>query len=175
MVSCHPDRFSSYYPTAAEPEFVPTEPSITPDDQILVDELRRRGHQVAARAFPNGSNMTMSSSRNSYRRFIILAVLFLAIWSMIRPQPACADEVTRVFLFAGQSNMDDLQPVADVVPVAQSLRSHVARTDDRQPPPGIFGVSAANQFLFSRSSKKTTVTHAKSNAETPGNWSILVG
>jgi hypothetical protein len=48
MVSSHPDRFSSFYPTAAEPEFVPTEPSITPDDQILVDELRRRGHQVAA-------------------------------------------------------------------------------------------------------------------------------
>ena len=48
MVSCHPDRFSSYYPTAAEPAFVPTEPSITPDDQILVDELRRRGHQVTS-------------------------------------------------------------------------------------------------------------------------------
>ena len=111
--------------------------------------------------------MTMSSSRNSSRRPIILAPLFMAMSSVIQTQPACADEVTRVFLFAGQSNMDDLQPVADVVPVAQSLRSHVARTDDRQPPPGIFGVSAANQFLFSRSSKKTTVTHAKSNAETP--------
>ena len=48
MVSSHPDRFSSFYPTAAEPEFVPTEPSITPDDQILVDELRRRGHHLAA-------------------------------------------------------------------------------------------------------------------------------
>ena len=52
MVSCHPDRFSSYYPTAAEPEFVPMEASITPDDQILVDELRRRGHQVAAAEAP---------------------------------------------------------------------------------------------------------------------------
>ena len=48
MVSCHPDRFGGYFPTAAEPKFVPTEPSITPDDQLLVDELRRRGHQVAA-------------------------------------------------------------------------------------------------------------------------------
>ena len=49
--------------------------------------------------------MTMSSFRNSSLRFIILAALFPALWSIIQAQPAFADEVTRVFLFAGQSNM----------------------------------------------------------------------
>ncbi len=49
--------------------------------------------------------MTMSSFKNSSRRFIFLAVSFLAMWSMIQAQPAFADEVTRVFLFAEQSNM----------------------------------------------------------------------
>lgn len=48
IVTSHPDQFSSYFPTAAEPDLVVTEPSITPDDQLFVNELRRRGHQVAA-------------------------------------------------------------------------------------------------------------------------------
>lgn len=34
-----------------------------------------------------------------------LSLLFLAVWSLAQAQTACADEVTRVFIFAGQSNM----------------------------------------------------------------------
>ncbi len=49
--------------------------------------------------------MTMSSSKNSSRRVIILAALFLAMLNVIDAQPVFADEVTRVILFAGQSNM----------------------------------------------------------------------
>ena len=48
IVTCGADKLADYFPTAAEPEFVPTEPPFTPDDQLLVDELRRRGHQVSA-------------------------------------------------------------------------------------------------------------------------------
>ena len=47
----------------------------------------------------------MSSPRNNSRRSILLAAVFLLVSSVIQTQPACADEVTRVFLFAGQSNM----------------------------------------------------------------------
>jgi glutathione synthase/RimK-type ligase-like ATP-grasp enzyme len=42
------EKLADYFPTAAEPGFLPTEPPFTPDDQLLVDELRRRGHQVTA-------------------------------------------------------------------------------------------------------------------------------
>lgn len=42
------EKLADYFPTAAEPDFLPTEPPFTPDDQLLVDELRRRGHQVSA-------------------------------------------------------------------------------------------------------------------------------
>ena len=48
IVTCGAEKLADYFPTAAEPEFVPTEPPFTPDDQLLVDELRRRGHQVSA-------------------------------------------------------------------------------------------------------------------------------
>jgi len=48
IVTCGAGKLADYYPTAAEPDFVPTEPPFTPDDQLLVDELRRRGHQVSA-------------------------------------------------------------------------------------------------------------------------------
>ena len=48
IVTCGANKLADYYPTVAEPEFVPTEPPFTPDDQLLVDELRRRGHQVSA-------------------------------------------------------------------------------------------------------------------------------
>lgn len=48
MVTCGPEKLADYFPTAAEPGFVPTEPPFTPDDQLLVNELRRRGHQVSA-------------------------------------------------------------------------------------------------------------------------------
>lgn len=48
IVTCGAEKLADYFPTAAEPELVPTEPPFTPDDQLLVDELRRRGHQVSA-------------------------------------------------------------------------------------------------------------------------------
>lgn len=48
LVTCPPEKLRDYFPTAAEPDFVPTEPPFTPDDQLLVDELRRRGHRVDA-------------------------------------------------------------------------------------------------------------------------------
>ncbi|MBL8826252.1 MAG: hypothetical protein JNM18_04650 [Planctomycetaceae bacterium] len=46
IITSRPECFAGYFPTAAEPDLVPTEPGITPDDQRLVDELRRRGHTV---------------------------------------------------------------------------------------------------------------------------------
>lgn len=48
IVTCGAEKLADYFPTAAEPDFVPTEPPFTPDDQLLVDELRRRSHQVSA-------------------------------------------------------------------------------------------------------------------------------
>ena len=48
IVTCGSEKLADYFPTAAEPDFVPTEPPFTPDDQLLVDELRRRGHYVSA-------------------------------------------------------------------------------------------------------------------------------
>ena len=48
IVTSGPEKLADYFPTAAEPDFVPTEPPFTPDDQLLVDELRRRTHQVSA-------------------------------------------------------------------------------------------------------------------------------
>ena len=47
IVTCGAEKLVDYFPTAAEPEFVPTELPFTPDDQLLVDELRRHGHQVS--------------------------------------------------------------------------------------------------------------------------------
>jgi glutathione synthase/RimK-type ligase-like ATP-grasp enzyme len=46
LVTCEPDKMRFYFPTSAEPDLVPTELPFTPDDQLLVDELRRRGHEV---------------------------------------------------------------------------------------------------------------------------------
>ena len=48
IVTCDVKKLADYFPTAAEPDFIPTEPPFTPDDQLLVDELRRRGHLVSA-------------------------------------------------------------------------------------------------------------------------------
>ena len=48
VVTSRPEKLADYFPTAAEPDFIPTEPPFTPDDQLLVDELRRRGHRVSA-------------------------------------------------------------------------------------------------------------------------------
>ncbi len=46
VVVCHAEKLYSYFPTAMEPDFLPSEPPFTPDDQLLVNELRSRGHQV---------------------------------------------------------------------------------------------------------------------------------
>lgn len=46
VVTCEAAKLRDYFPTAAEPGLVPMEPPFTPDDQILVDELRRHGHEV---------------------------------------------------------------------------------------------------------------------------------
>jgi hypothetical protein len=46
LVTCVAEKLRDYFPTSAEPDFVPTEPPFTPDDQLLVDELRRHGHEV---------------------------------------------------------------------------------------------------------------------------------
>jgi glutathione synthase/RimK-type ligase-like ATP-grasp enzyme len=48
IVTCVAAKLRDYFPTVAEPAFEPTEPPFTPDDQILVDELRRHGHEVRA-------------------------------------------------------------------------------------------------------------------------------
>lgn len=36
LVTCGAEKLADYFPTAAEPDFVPTEPPFTPDDQLLV-------------------------------------------------------------------------------------------------------------------------------------------
>jgi glutathione synthase/RimK-type ligase-like ATP-grasp enzyme len=48
IITCCAEKLADYFPTIAEPEFVPVEAPFTPDDQLLVDELRRLGHQVSA-------------------------------------------------------------------------------------------------------------------------------
>jgi glutathione synthase/RimK-type ligase-like ATP-grasp enzyme len=46
IITCPAEKLRDYFPTVAEPDLLPTEPPFTPDDQLLVDELRRRGHSV---------------------------------------------------------------------------------------------------------------------------------
>lgn len=48
FVTCDPEKLKHYFPTLAEPDFVPTEPGITPDDQLAVNALRHEGHEVEA-------------------------------------------------------------------------------------------------------------------------------
>jgi hypothetical protein len=47
IVACEAAKIAAHYPTVAEPDLVPTELPFTPDDQLLVDALRNRGHLVA--------------------------------------------------------------------------------------------------------------------------------
>ncbi len=47
FVTSAPETLAAYFPTRAEPDFLPTESPFTPDDQIAVEELRRRGHAVS--------------------------------------------------------------------------------------------------------------------------------
>lgn len=46
FVTCNAKTFGTFFPTAAEPHLIPTEPLFTPDDQLAVDELRRHGFVV---------------------------------------------------------------------------------------------------------------------------------
>ncbi|MEW5822103.1 MAG: hypothetical protein AB1782_18055 [Cyanobacteriota bacterium] len=46
FITCKPEKLECYFPTNAEPDIIPIEPPFTPDDQIIVDELRLRDYQV---------------------------------------------------------------------------------------------------------------------------------
>jgi glutathione synthase/RimK-type ligase-like ATP-grasp enzyme len=46
FITCAADKLSYFFPTAAEPHFIPVEPPFLPDDQIAVDALRQQGHVV---------------------------------------------------------------------------------------------------------------------------------
>jgi glutathione synthase/RimK-type ligase-like ATP-grasp enzyme len=61
IITSRPECFAGYFPTAAEPELVPVEPGITPDDQRLVDELRRRGHTIDTIAWDVDEPQTLAS------------------------------------------------------------------------------------------------------------------
>lgn len=45
-ITCGVEKLAYYFPTAQEPDFVPTEPPFTPDDQLAVNALRDHGIQV---------------------------------------------------------------------------------------------------------------------------------
>jgi glutathione synthase/RimK-type ligase-like ATP-grasp enzyme len=46
LVTSGPEKLRVYFPSSAEPDLIPVEPPFAPDDQLLVDELRRHGHTV---------------------------------------------------------------------------------------------------------------------------------
>ena len=46
IVTSHPNVFKNYFPTLAEPTLVPSELSFTPDDQLVINELRIHGFDV---------------------------------------------------------------------------------------------------------------------------------
>ena len=46
FVTCAPEKLSAYFPTRAEPDFMPVAPPFTPDDQLAVDQLRDQGFNV---------------------------------------------------------------------------------------------------------------------------------
>lgn len=60
-------KLADYFPTTAEPDFIPVEPPFTPDDQLLVNELRHRGHHVSAVVW----GMEPSRLANQYDRLIV--------------------------------------------------------------------------------------------------------
>lgn len=43
FLTCSAEKLKPYFPTLAEPDFIPTDPLITPDDQIAVNDLRALG------------------------------------------------------------------------------------------------------------------------------------
>jgi len=46
FITCAAEKLSYYFPTLAEPHFIPIEPPFTPDDQIAVNALRKIGYEV---------------------------------------------------------------------------------------------------------------------------------
>lgn len=48
LITCAPEKLKDYFPTLVEPDFIPTEPPFTPDDQIIVDTLRAENLLVEA-------------------------------------------------------------------------------------------------------------------------------
>ncbi len=51
LITSPQEKLKDYFPTSAEPDFKPSEAPFTPDDQILVNHLRKRGHEVNARTW----------------------------------------------------------------------------------------------------------------------------
>lgn len=46
FVTSTAEKLQYYFPTLAEPAFIPVEPPFTPDDQLAVNELRKNGYEV---------------------------------------------------------------------------------------------------------------------------------
>lgn len=47
FVTCDATKLAYYFPTLAEPFFIPLEPPFTPDDQIAVNDLRKNGYHIS--------------------------------------------------------------------------------------------------------------------------------
>lgn len=48
FVTCAPKKLAYYFPTRAEPQLIVTEPPFTPDDQLVVNDLRANDDEVSA-------------------------------------------------------------------------------------------------------------------------------
>lgn len=59
-----------------------------------------------------------------------LSLLFLAIWSLVQAHTACADDITRVFIFAGQSNMVGADAQAERIDEFPAFRGAGAEQPD---------------------------------------------
>jgi hypothetical protein len=46
FVTCAAEKLDYFFPTLAEPDFIPIEPPFTPDDQLAVNQLRKHGFDV---------------------------------------------------------------------------------------------------------------------------------
>lgn len=61
---------------------------------------------------------------------LFLSLLFLAFWSLVQAQTACADDITRVFIFAGQSNMVGADAQAERIDEFPAFRGAGAEQPD---------------------------------------------
>ncbi len=46
FITCAAEKLTYFFPTLAEPDFIPVEPPFTPDDQLAVNQLRKQGFDV---------------------------------------------------------------------------------------------------------------------------------